>query len=335
MHCYQQVLHAALAPVLAEASAATEAWLSRKQSADDGAFEEGWWNIGRVRWDAGLLRAEEQTQPTSVQSRGKSTARKLCGRYATVTVLDANDGSGVEYAERGSHDEVRLAPRSQLVARNSIVLVPNLVSHTECVALVCEVDSRYDEAWHRPEGVTPLERYPIGTLSELAQATFETILRERLLPFISAELPAVEAAIRARSQVSEASRSKPLCGLDFKYSDNEPAINRYSEGGQFDAHTDNHALTINVLLDADVDAFRGGGTEFWREHASASAICGDDSGAPSDASQNEPRGAVVRVEPTAGVGVVFNGSVRHCGRVVTRGVRHLLVASFNIDPARI
>ena len=30
------------------------------------------------------------------------------------------------------------------------------------------------------------------------------------------------------------------------------------------------------------------------------------------------------------VGVVFNGTVKHAGQVVTSGVRHLLVASFSI-----
>ena len=31
------------------------------------------------------------------------------------------------------------------------------------------------------------------------------------------------------------------------------------------------------------------------------------------------------------VGVVFNGEVKHAGRAVTSGVRHLLVASFSIS----
>ena len=39
------------------------------------------------------------------------------------------------------------------------------------------------------------------------------------------------------------------------------------------------------------------------------------------------------VEPAAGVGVVFNGAVKHAGRSVTEGVRHVLVASFSIADA--
>ena len=191
------------------------------------------------------------------------------------------------------------------------------------------------------EGVTPLERYTIDTLSEAAQALFKTVLRERLLPFVTAKMPTVDASIRAHSQACQSSES-PLCNLPFKYSDNEPAINRYSKGGQFDRHTDDHALTLNVLLDVDVGAFRGGGTEFWVEGDDVPAECeeeGDGSLTESETDSDssglrgdgwDPRGAV-RLEPTAGVGVVFNGSVFHCGRVVKRGVRHLLVASFTID----
>ena len=39
-----------------------------------------------------------------------------------------------------------------------------------------------------------------------------------------------------------------LSGLQYKYSSQEPAINRYAVGGQFSRHRDHHALTINVLL---------------------------------------------------------------------------------------
>ena len=94
----------------------------------------------------------------------------------------------------------------------------------------------------------------------------------------------------------------------------EPAINRYSAGGFFEPHKDKHALTLNVLLDSG--AFKGGGTAFWDEDSSSSAD------APT-----------LTVEPAAGVGVVFNGAVKHAGRSVTEGVRHVLVASFSIADA--
>ena len=87
-----------------------------------------------------------------------------------------------------------------------------------------------------------------------------------------------------------------------------------SAGGFFEPHKDKHALTLNVLLDSG--AFRGGGTAFWDEDSSSSAD------APT-----------LTVEPASGVGVVFNGAVKHAGRSVTEGVRHVLVASFSIADA--
>ena len=59
--------------------------------------------------------------------------------------------------------------------------------------------------------------------------------------------------------------------------------------------------------------FEGGGTEFWPEDAG-----GDDD--PS----------CCCLHPTAGTGVVFNGNVKHAGRAVAQGLRHVLVASFSV-----
>ncbi|CAE8664988.1 unnamed protein product [Polarella glacialis] len=39
--------HPVLAPIVAEWRTATDAWISRKRSGRDDAFEEGWWNVGR------------------------------------------------------------------------------------------------------------------------------------------------------------------------------------------------------------------------------------------------------------------------------------------------
>ena len=108
-------------------------------------------------------------------------------------------------------------------------------------------------------------------------------------------------------------------GLDkqhYKYSDGEPAINRYSTGGHFHPHRDGCSLTLNVLLAEGT--FEGGGTQFWRE------VSGQ------EMEQKEEQEPTLCVLPRAGVGVVFNGKVKHAGRVVSAGLRHLLVASFTI-----
>jgi hypothetical protein len=90
------------------------------------------------------------------------------------------------------------------------------------------------------------------------------------------------------------------------------------------------ALTLNVLLRDG--CFEGGGTAFWAEdktglHSALDpAHAEDQSGgacAPTDT-----------VQPMPGVGVIFNGNVRHAGKVVSSGARHVLVASFSISAAK-
>jgi len=110
----------------------------------------------------------------------------------------------------------------------------------------------------------------------------------------------------------------PLDSVPFKFPGVEPAINRYEDGGQFYPHRDGgHALTLNILL-CSSDGFGGGGTEFWRQNENDTKGCG-----------------TARIEPVAGAGIIFNGDVRHCGRSVTWGVRHVLVASSMIaEPGR-
>ena len=83
----------------------------------------------------------------------------------------------------------------------------------------------------------------------------------------------------------------------------------------FEPHRDKHALAANVLFGSD-DAFQGGGTAFWREDDVA---C-------------EP---TFNLRPAVGVGVVFGGTVKQAGLAVRSGVRHVLVASFNIADKRI
>ena len=105
-----------------------------------------------------------------------------------------------------------------------------------------------------------------------------------------------------------------LSDQEYKFSHQEPCINRYVEGGLFPSHSDRYALTVNILL--AVGAFEGGGTHFWTEDSSSSIP------------ETEP--TLLVLPSTAGMGLLFNGTVRHAGREVTAGIRHLLVASFCI-----
>jgi hypothetical protein len=104
----------------------------------------------------------------------------------------------------------------------------------------------------------------------------------------------------------------------------------YSRGGFFEPHRDKHALTVNVLLGSAGDAFDGGGTAFWMEEQGAREEDGGGGGIGGKQRAAESQRPTLSLHPLAGVGVIFSGTVKHAGMAVTRGVRHVLVASFSI-----
>ena len=162
----------------------------------------------------------------------------------------------------------------------------------------------------------------VSDLSAETQAMFDVLLRERLLPYITQHLPTIEDALWTVSSMGTTTNNsdeKVLANKQLIFSSEEPAINRYATGGSFLPHTDNFALTLNVLLS---DTFTGGGTLFWDED-------GDDNQISKPGKEGE--NAAVCVLPGVGVGVLFNGSITHAGREVTSGLRHLLVGSFSIQ----
>ena len=92
----------------------------------------------------------------------------------------------------------------------------------------------------------------------------------------------------------------------------------YEPGGAFEAHEDGYCVTVNVLLDAG--SFRGGGTAFYKNEVA------------EDGGVKASEAPAVLLEPKeAGLGVVFNGNVRHAGVAVTAGRRYLYVASFDLE----
>lgn len=181
----------------------------------------------------------------------------------------------MSYSEGASYDSVVLGPDSKDVEHNSVLLIPGLLSEAECAQLIEDVDLNGLEG--AKQGGSGLERHRVLAepgLSPSTAALFEDLLRDRLLPLISAEMPTVADYLWARSDVS-------VCGNDFmapteprspevslkvlpyRFASEEPAINRYTEGGEFGPHTDQQAITLNILL--RVGCFEGGGTAFWAQ----------------------------------------------------------------------
>ncbi|CAK0807190.1 unnamed protein product [Prorocentrum cordatum] len=230
--------------------------------------------------------------------------------------------------------EVKFGDSSSLFFRNSVILVPDLFSKEECESLrdAAEVGvqkgagllrpgASREDPWKairryaakrglgyvsRPE---LLERIPIRNLDAEVQDLSAALLRNRVLPFIERELPEIaETLFGSRSG---------LQNMDFCFSPDEPAINRYVENGEFRVHTDDRSFTVYVLL-SEPGAFAGGGTAFWAQDLKPHEV-GD-------------RAADIVLQPGQGVGVIFNGRVSHAGGVVTSGIRHLYVASFDLQP---
>eukprot|EP01047_Picozoa_sp_COSAG01_P025640 COSAG01_NODE_1627_length_9684_cov_16.787063_5_plen_134_part_00 len=108
-------------------------------------------------------------------------------------------------------------------------------------------------------------------------------------------------------------------------------VSRYAAGGCFEQHTDKHALTVNILLRGK-GAFEGGGTAFWREDIARARPkkAGLYRRRPYTFAGTVQHAPTLVVHANAGVGVVFSGIVKHAGRAVQAGLRHLLVASFSI-----
>ena len=99
----------------------------------------------------------------------------------------------------------------------------------------------------------------------------------------------------------------------LEFSSREPAINVYTDGGEFLAHKDHQALTVLVPLSTP-DAYGGGGTGFWAQDARGHRV--------------EAPTKVLR--PPAGTALLFGGGVVHCGMPVEEGSRVVFVASFSL-----
>lgn len=106
---------------------------------------------------------------------------------------------------------------------------------------------------------------------------------------------------------------------ELEWSEGEPAINVYTEGGGFGHHKDHMALSVLIPL-SDPDDFAGGGTGYW-----SAAACPPSwpDGAPPE---TEPD-AVVR--PPLGTAIVFGGDVTHAGLPIDLGLRSVFVASLS------
>mmetsp|Transcript_11848 Transcript_11848/g.28348 ORF Transcript_11848/g.28348 Transcript_11848/m.28348 type:complete len:156 (-) Transcript_11848:354-821(-) len=99
----------------------------------------------------------------------------------------------------------------------------------------------------------------------------------------------------------------------YQWSSREPAVNVYTPGGEFLAHTDSQSLTILVALTAPLED-GGGGTAFWSQ----------------DSRGHRVEGPSLVLRPPVGTALLFGGCVTHeAGMPISHGMRGVLVASFS------
>lgn len=186
--------------------------------------------------------------------------------------------------------------RSAVAADTALYsFLDGVLSRSECMRL-CKWTDGYINSNHVLEEES-FTKVHLMRLPEAARKLVEKLIVSRVL---------------TRLQQRPTERS-----LRFTFSAGEPAINRYavprghSRSGSLRPHTDDMQLTVLVPLD---NAYDGGGTLFWPR------------GTPKHGA-HESSATVVR--PPPGTAVIYGGDVLHTGRPVTRGVRHVLVASFS------
>ena len=135
-------------------------------------------------------------------------------RVITARHADLTDAiTTVSYEEGSAYDHVSFGPSTTRIERNSVLLIPDLLSPSECQALIDDVEEHHralqrhdheDQAWSSATyGDAPtvgFTRHRIPMLSEATGALYERVLRERLLPFVVKELPELESYIWSRSE---------------------------------------------------------------------------------------------------------------------------------------
>lgn len=123
----------------------------------------------------------------------------------------------------------------------------------------------------------------------------------RTLKWIDVEIPSIPATLFNTTSLAYLYENDQLI-----YTKREPAVNVYTQGGEFTAHKDAQALTVLIPLSCSRRHYLGGGTSF------------------VVASNN-----VTISKPPPGHVLLFGGNVIHSGVAVQEGIRVVLVASFS------
>jgi hypothetical protein len=214
---------------------------------------------------------------------------------------------------------VAIGPNSAPLTHNSVLVVPAVLTHTECDQLVRAAD-RWLDSGAEDEGCLrggdeqePLRRVRVSRMDASARALVERVLKGQVLPLLEAELPAAAQALFGDGA--------PLCEMAIRFAAAEPVVSRYTAGGALFPHEDLEALTVLIPLSSH-GAYEGGGTAFWADgcarHPDGHPECGTPVELPSCV-----------LKPPRGSAMLYGGDLLHAAAEVTSGVRHICVCSFS------
>ena len=194
-----------------------------------------------------------------------------------------------------------------------VLVLPGVLHADECRILRCAVDAllstgdydrdQYDGGGgdEDDDGDYALRRVSIVDLPTEARDLSDSIIRLRVLPALEQYVPELLQLLNIAEWETQA----------FEWASDEPSINVYTKGGKFDPHEDGYALTVLVNL-SENSLFDGGGTRFYENE------------------QADSKSQQALVRPPVGTAICFDGDITHAGVSVSRGVRHVFVASFSI-----
>ena len=201
------------------------------------------------------------------------------------------------------------ADESEPPLHNTILMIPGVFSSAECSLLIDETDKllceNYRKDTYGDESVSPsTRRVSVCDMSTKARNLSHAVLKERVLPALEHQHPELLRRLLLANWRD----------FGFDWASDEPTVNKYIVGGEFEPHEDGYLLTVIILLSPE-DSFEGGGTSFF---------------STSDAENADK----VVVRPPRGMAVCFNGDVTHGGSPVTSGTRYLYVASFDLSSSK-
>jgi len=229
----------------------------------------------------------------------------------------------VRLTGRAQYAKVEDSDLSTPLLHNTIVVLPNLISSTECELLVNEAERilRENKASNvqgcRTESWSLYSRF-----DKDCQDVMDRVLGQHVLAFIRQRLPKVAKQLfdsntrnmpqgERKEDKDGSAKDKMACYWD------DPVVIKYKAGNELAPHEDMRELTIVVPLNPLGDfPLTGGGTRFWLETIS-----------PEYADSN----GGISLKPAAGTGILFNGNITHSGNAVHAGTRFVLMTSITLD----